>query len=213
MKFVVAELRLKRCEVYANSAKLSTRMSPNFVVAKLSSQTLRGLRQVCEALNFNALNFTSVKVVKLSSQTLRKSSSFRTLRKLHELCEAFKSNYTSRCAVHSGLHYDFSYALSASDIASPSPEYRWSQSCLAIFGELRILLLFCCAHFKLRKKYDTQMTQILLEEYIFIKSIQKYPNTSAALLFFSTCSSSNSGPSGPVSKISKYIQIICHLFP
>ena len=111
MKFVVAELRLKRCEVYANSAKLSTRMSPNFVVAKLSSQTLR------------------------------KSSSFRTLRKLHELCEAFKSNYTSRCAVHSGLHYDFSYALSASDIASPSPEYRWSQSCLAIFGELRILLL------------------------------------------------------------------------
>jgi hypothetical protein len=141
MKFVVAELRLKRCEVYAISAKLSTRMSPNFVVAKLSSQTLRGLRQVCEALNFNALNFTSVKVAKLSSQTLRKSSSFRTLRKLHELCEAFKSNYTSRCAVHSGLHYDFSYALSASDIASPSPEYRWSQSCLAIFGELRILLL------------------------------------------------------------------------
>ena len=54
MKFVVAELRLKRCEVYANSAKLSTRMSPNFVVAKLSSQTLRGLRQVFEALNFNA---------------------------------------------------------------------------------------------------------------------------------------------------------------
>ena len=54
MKFVVAELRLKRCEVYANSAKLSTRMSPKFVVAKLSSQTLRGLRQLCEALSSNA---------------------------------------------------------------------------------------------------------------------------------------------------------------
>ena len=44
-------------------------------------------------------------------------------------------------AVHKGLHYDFSYAPSASDIASPSPEFRWSQSCLAVFGELRILLL------------------------------------------------------------------------
>jgi len=30
---------------------------------------------------FSALNFTSVKVAKLSSQTLRKSSSFRTLRR------------------------------------------------------------------------------------------------------------------------------------
>jgi hypothetical protein len=40
-----------------------------------------------------------------------------------------------------GLHYHFSYAPSASDIASPSPEFRWTQSCLAIFEELRILLL------------------------------------------------------------------------
>ena len=36
---------------------------------------------------FSALNFTSVKVAKLSSQTLRKSSSFRTLRRLHELAK------------------------------------------------------------------------------------------------------------------------------
>ena len=80
----------------------------SFVVAKPSSQTLRGVREVCEALNsykkfhsvqfemlrvyvinanFSALNFTSVKVAKLSSQTLRKSSSFRTLRRLHELAK------------------------------------------------------------------------------------------------------------------------------
>ena len=32
----------------------------------------------------SALNFTSVKLAKLSSQTLRKSSSFRTLCRLHE---------------------------------------------------------------------------------------------------------------------------------
>ena len=95
MKFVVAELRLKRCEVYANSAKLSTRMSPNFVVKKLSSQTLWGLRQVCEALNFNAkLHFYLV--IHNVYDALKKISSFRTLRKLHELCEAFNSNYTSR---------------------------------------------------------------------------------------------------------------------
>jgi hypothetical protein len=86
MKFVVAELRLKRCEVYANSAKLSTRMSPNFVVAKLSSQTLRGLRQVCEALKFNAkLNFYLV--IHNVYDALKKISSFRTLRRLHELAK------------------------------------------------------------------------------------------------------------------------------
>ena len=36
---------------------------------------------------FSALNFTSVNVAKLSSQTLRKSSSFRTLRRLHQLAK------------------------------------------------------------------------------------------------------------------------------
>ena len=169
------------------------------------------LRQLCEALNSNAKLYFYLVIHNVYSTMLSR----RVLR--FELFVSYtnsaKLSTLSREAVHTGLHYDFSYAPSAPDIASPSQEFRWSQSCLAIFGELRILLLFCCAHFKLRKKYDTQMTQILLEEYIFIKSIQKYPNTSAALLFFSTCSSSNSGPSGPVSKISKYIQIICHLFP
>jgi len=158
--------RLRRFEVYANSAKLSTRMSPKFVVAKLSSQTLRGLRQLCEALNSNAKFYFYLVIHNVYSTMLSR----RVLR--FELFVSYtnsaKLSTLSREAVHTGLHYDFSYAPSASDIASPSPEFRWSQSCLAIFGELRILLLFCCAHFKLRKKYDTQMTQILLEEYIFI---------------------------------------------
>jgi len=83
---------------------------------------------------FSALNFTSVKVAKLSSQTLRKSSSFRTLRRrATRTREAFNSNYTSRCAVHTGLHYDLSNAPSAFDVASPSPEFQWSQSCLTIW--------------------------------------------------------------------------------
>ena len=135
-------------------------MSPKFVVAKLSSQTLRGLRQLCEALSSNA-KFYFYLVIHNVYDALKKSSSFRTLRKLHELCEAFNS-----------LQYDFSYAPSASDIASPSPEFRWSQSCLPIFGELRILLLhaFPAPSHLPHSKYDTQMTQILLEEYIFISS-------------------------------------------
>ena len=132
VKVAKAELRIKRCEVYANSAKLSTRMSPNFVVAELSSQTLWGLRQVCKALNFNAKSHFYL-VIHNVYDALKKSSSFRTLRRLHELCEAFNSNYTSRCAVHTRLHYDFSNAPSASDVASPSPEFRWSHSCLTIW--------------------------------------------------------------------------------
>ena len=108
-------IRFKRSEAYANFAKLeakekvaklltqtlrglrelfeaSTLMSLKFVVAKHSSRTLRGVRELCEALNsnkkfrsvqfetlrvyvinanFSALNFTSVNVAKLSSQTLR----------------------------------------------------------------------------------------------------------------------------------------------
>jgi hypothetical protein len=120
LKRRLRSFRLKRFEVYANFARLSTLMSVKFVVAKHSSQTLRGVRQLCEALNsnkkfhneqfgtlrvyvinakFSALNFTSMKVANLSSQTLRKSSSFRTLRRLHDIhkcevrgCDAFDSN-------------------------------------------------------------------------------------------------------------------------
>ena len=113
------------------------------MVAKLSSQTLRGLRQVCEALNFNALNFTSVKVAKLSSQTIRKSSSFRTLRKLHELCEAFNSNNTSRFHGEQFIH-DFTTTLVMHQARLILPLHLQSiggVNRLAIFGELRILLL------------------------------------------------------------------------
>ena len=146
-------------------------MSPKFVVAKLSSQTLRGLRQLCEDLNSNAKFYFYLVIHNVYSTMLSR----RVLR--FELFVSYtnsaKLSTLSREAVHTGLHYDFSYAPSASDIASPSPEFRWSQSCLPIFGELRILLLQ--AFFQLRapshlphSKYDTQMTQILLEEYIFI---------------------------------------------
>ena len=87
---------------------------------------------------FSAVDFTSVKVTKLSSQTLRKSSSFRTLRRLHELAKlstltALHNNYTSRCAVHTMLHYELSNAPSASDVSSPSPGFQWGQSCLTIW--------------------------------------------------------------------------------
>jgi len=83
-------VRLKRFEVYANSAKLSTLMSAKFVVAKLSSQTLRGLRKICEALNSNA-KFHFYLVTRNVRDALKRSYSFRTLRRLHEFCEAFNS--------------------------------------------------------------------------------------------------------------------------
>jgi hypothetical protein len=86
LKRRLRSFQLKCFEVYANFARLSTLMSVKFVVAKHSFQTLRGVRELCEALNsnrkfhrvqfgtlrvyviheeFSALNFTSVKVAKL----------------------------------------------------------------------------------------------------------------------------------------------------
>jgi len=130
-----------------------------FVVAKLSSQTLRGLCELCEALNFNEkLHFYLV--THNVRDTLKKSSSFRTLLRLHEL------------AKHE-LHYDLSNAPSASDVASPSPEFQRVQSSDHVensCGELRIPLLhaFPAPNHLPHSKYDTQMTQILLEEYSFI---------------------------------------------
>jgi hypothetical protein len=64
--------RLKRFEVYANFARLSTLMSVKFVVAKHSSQMLRGVRELCEALNsnkkFHSVRFETLRVyVALSS--------------------------------------------------------------------------------------------------------------------------------------------------
>ena len=74
--------QLKRFEVYVNFARLLTRMSVKFVVAKHSSQMLRGYANfeklstlirnftVCDSKHFestwlSALNFISVKVAKL----------------------------------------------------------------------------------------------------------------------------------------------------
>ena len=96
--------RLKRFEVYADTVKLSTLMSLKFVVAKLLSQTLR------------------------------KSSSFRTLRRLHELAKL--STLTTLHSVK--FIHDFATTLvmhqvSVSDVASLSPEFQWSRSCLTIW--------------------------------------------------------------------------------
>jgi len=106
LKRRLRSFHLKCFEVYTNFAKLSTLLSVKFVILKHSSQTLRGVRELCEALNSNkkvhrvrfetlrgyviraklsTLNITSLKfvVAKLSSQTQRG---------LRELCEALKSD-------------------------------------------------------------------------------------------------------------------------
>ena len=79
LKRRLRSFRLKRSEAYAKSAKLST-LIRNFTVCN----SVRFRVYVINA-KFSALNFTSVKFAKLSSQTLRKSSSFRTPHRLHEL--------------------------------------------------------------------------------------------------------------------------------
>ena len=141
--------RLKRCEVYANSAKLSTRMSPKFVVAKLSSQTLRGLRQVCEALNSNAkLHFYLLNHNVYDA--LKKSSSFRTLRKLRELCEAFNSKYTSRFHGEQFTH-DFTTTLVMHQARLILPLHLRSFGGVnRVWPFLENSEFFCCTHFQLR---------------------------------------------------------------
>ena len=69
-------IRLKRSEAYANFAKLEAKEK----VAKLLTQTLRGLRELFEASTLMSLKFV---VAKHSS---------RTLRGVRELCEALNSN-------------------------------------------------------------------------------------------------------------------------
>jgi hypothetical protein len=145
MKFVVAELSsqtLRGLRELCEAPKLPIRISPKFVVAKLSSQTLRGLRQVCEALNSNA-KFHFYLVIHNVYDALKKSSSFRTLRKLHELCEAFNSNNTSRFHGEQFIH-DFTTTLVMHQARLILPLHLQSiggVNRLAIFGELRILLL------------------------------------------------------------------------
>ena len=71
----------------------------------------------------------------------------------------------------SGLHYDLRNAPSASDVASPSPDFKWSQSCLTIWrtqnSSAPRISSSKSSHLP-HSRYDTQMTQILLEGYIFI---------------------------------------------
>ena len=151
-------IRLKCSEAYANFAKLSTLR--NFTVCN---------SERFESTWLSALNFTSVKVAKLSSQTLRKSSSFRTLRRLHELAKlSTLTTYTSQCEVHTRLRYDLSNAPSVSDVASFSPEFQWSQSCPIIWRTQNssAARIFPAPNPLPYSKYDTQTTQILLEEYI-----------------------------------------------
>ena len=135
-------------------------MSPKFVVAKLSSQTLRGLRQLCEALNSNA-KFHFYLVIHNVYDTLKKSSSFRTFRRLHEICEAFNSNYTSRFHGEQFIQ-DFTTTSVMHQARLILPLHLHSFGGLnRVWPFLENSKLFCCAHFQLRKKYDTQMTQIL----------------------------------------------------
>ena len=115
----------------------------------------------------SALNFTSVKVAKLSSQTLRKSSSFRTLRRLHQLAKLsttlhgvqFIHGFTTTLVMHQARLMLPLRLQSFSGVTRIWP-----------FGELIIPLLhaFPAPSHLPHSKYDTQMTQILLEEYIFI---------------------------------------------
>ena len=131
--------RLKRFEVYADTVKLSTLMSLKFVVAKLLSQTLR------------------------------KSSSFRTLRRLHELAKL--STLTTLHSVK--FIHDFATTLVMHQACLMLPLYLQSFSGVNRVwprGELRIPMLraFPASNPLPYSKYDTQTTQILLEEYIYL---------------------------------------------
>ena len=155
-------IRFKRSEAYANFSKLST-------LKKFHRVLFGTFRVYVIHEEFSALNFTSVRVAKLLSQTLRKSSSFRTLRRQHELAklstliafhgEQFIQDCTTTLVMHQAPLILPLHLHSFSGVNRVWP-----------FGELRIPLLhaFPAPSHLLHSKYVTQMTQILLEEYIFI---------------------------------------------
>ena len=163
--------RLRRFEVYANSAKLSTRMSPKFVVAKLSSQTLRGLRQLCEALNSNAkfyfyLVIHNVYSTMLSRRVLRfelfvgytNSAKLSTLL-LSDLALHYRENEIT-LPLPTCQACTFDECEEGDAPASKAPSFRLTISRTQNWSAPRIR-----AFPAPREKYDTQMTQILLEEY------------------------------------------------
>jgi len=112
---------------------------------------------------FSALNFTSVNVAKLSSQTLRKSSSFRSLRRLHELAKL-----STLTTLHSAKFiHDFATTLVMHQACLMLPLSLQSFNGVNRvwpFGELRIPLLraFPAPNPLPYSKYGTQTTQILL---------------------------------------------------
>ena len=153
-------------------------MSVKFVVAKPSSQTLRGVRELCEALNsnkkfhivqfetlrvyvinanFSALNFTSVNVAKLSSQTLRKSSSFRSLRRLRELAKL------STLSTLHGVQFiqDFSMTLVMHQARLILPLHLHSFSGVnRVWPFLENSEFLCCTHFQLRASESSSSFEI-----------------------------------------------------
>jgi len=138
--------RPKRCEVYANFAKLSSRTSVKFVVAKVSSQTLRGPRQLCEALNSNAKCHVYL-VTRSVRDALKKSSSFRTLRRLHELAKL--STLTTLHGVQ--FIHGFTATLIMHQARLMLPLHIQSFSGVnrvwPFLGKSEVL---CCKHFQLR---------------------------------------------------------------
>ena len=153
-------------------------MSVKFVVAKPSSQTLRGVRELCEApnsnkkfrsvqfetlrvyvinANFSALNFTSVNVAKLSSQTLRKSSSFRSLRRLRELAKL------STLSTLHGVQFiqDFSMTLVMHQARLILPLHLHSFSGVnRVWPFLENSEFLCCTHFQLRASESSSSFEI-----------------------------------------------------
>ena len=94
LKFVVAELSSQTlrglrelCEAL-NSDESEVRGCEAFV--SNAPRSIRGLRRLCEALNSNA-KFHFYLVTRNVRDALKRSYSFRTLRRLHEFCEAFNS--------------------------------------------------------------------------------------------------------------------------
>ena len=115
---------------------------------------------------------------------LKKSLSFRTLRRLHELAKL--SNPTTLFTTC------LSNAPSASDVASLSLEVRWSHSCLTIRRTQNSSAACTRARISSFENTSIQMTQILLEEYSVYSSLVSLTAicTSSSCLVLLECSSS-----------------------
>ena len=127
-------IRLKRSEAYANFAKLST-LIRNFT--EYNSERFEVYANFARLSTLMSVKFV---VAKHSSQTLRKSSSFRTLRRLHELAKL--STLTTLHSVK--FIHDCTTTLVMHQACLMLPLYLQSFSGVNRvwpFGELRIPLL------------------------------------------------------------------------